>query len=399
MRMASTLPVETAESDHELEMRYLKRSILETHSYRSFLKGLMRQSAKRDEGWESAAEELADIWESRRSRVPWYAPGELDVRRAAFELMEFFWPIFMEWREGFVDQSELHILVRSGGMDWVEGEGERIDVAVIGHCDGGLIVEFLPMFGVDPDAAMAAKRHAVRLLDLVATSDHPDGAWGYAMHHCGTAANAYSEVRFVGRAGRKAVRYLNEFDAAKRGSVPKQAPRIEGIGHLGRFAIYSKDTYVGLHLIQGETTIKGRLVHLTHDCVAIILRRPLYGGCVMRTIFAPYSSGYLIDERGLLTEFGAETVVELVHQMHQTASAMASEIIEVKRALARASRQLQSGEVEIEASAEAWFALVHESLSGPLTDIDLELFKSVLDAWLARDEEGTIGDPGTWNED
>jgi hypothetical protein len=254
------------------------------------------------------------------------------------------------------------------------------------------------MFGVDPEAAREAEDYARSLLQLVMQSGRGD-AWSYAEYHCGTASNMYSLVRFIPRGGREAVRYVNEFDAAKRVSVPKQAPRIEGIGRLGRFAIYSKDTYIGVHLIQGETTIKGWLVHLTHDRVAIILRRPLYGGCVMRTIFAPYPSGYLIDERGLLTQFGAKTVVELVHEMHQTASAMASEIIEVKRALARASRQLKNGEVEIGSGEEPWFDLVHGSLSGPLADIHPEFFKSVLSAWLPREEDGGIGDPRTWNED
>jgi len=304
----------------------------------------------------------------------------------------------MEWREGFVDQSELHILVRSGGMGWVKGEGERIDVAVIGHRDRGLIVEFLPMFGVDPDAALAAKRHAMSLLDLVVEQGRGD-AWSYAKYHCGTASNAYDTVRFVGREGRKAVCYVDEFDAAKRVSVPKQAPRIEGTSPLGRFAIYNRDSYVGVHLIRGEETIKGWLAHLTHDCVAVILTQPLKGGCVMRTIFQPYSSGYLIDEQGLLTPFGAETVVELVHEMYETASTMAVETVEVRRALARASRQLDNGEVQLDPGPCSWFSLVHRSLSGPLADIHPEFFKAVLGARLAREEDGGMGDPRTWNED
>ncbi len=201
--MDSTAPMEESDREYEREMEFLKRRIASKDSDRMFLWSLMRAAAKRDEGWESAANELADALENPLSHVPWYVPRELDARRAATELVKFFWPFFMEWREGFVDQSEFHILVRSGGTELTKDEPPGIDIAVIGPGEfGQLVVEFLPMFGVDPDAARDAEANARGLLTRTVGRGRGD-AWSYAQHHCGTGANMYSRVRFVPQGGRE----------------------------------------------------------------------------------------------------------------------------------------------------------------------------------------------------
>jgi hypothetical protein len=133
------------------------------------------------------------------------------------------------WREDFVDQSEFHILVRSGGTDLTENEPEGIDVALIGpDMWGGLIVEFLPMFGVDPDAARDAKNGALLILNLVI----PCGgdAWEYANYHCGTACNFRRLVRFVPQGGREPLEHVEYGQCTPSEFVHKQLLQTDRAG-------------------------------------------------------------------------------------------------------------------------------------------------------------------------
>jgi hypothetical protein len=109
------------------------------------------------------------------------------------------------WREGFVDQSELHILVQWGGTEIQDNEPEGIKIALIGPDENQqLIVEFLPMIGVDPEAGQDARDAGIGLIERTVDRGRRLGnPWQYAKHHCGTGANMYSLVRFVPRSGRR----------------------------------------------------------------------------------------------------------------------------------------------------------------------------------------------------
>lgn len=169
---------------------------------KEFFSSLVREAEEDRASWKEMAERLAVRWENDPSAVPWFSPRGLDVRKTSFELLKITWPL-LGWREGFVDQSELHILVRSGGTDLRPDEPEGIDIALVGPDENEqLIVEFLPMIGVDPEAGQDARHDGVGLIER--TVDRGSGnPWQYAKHHCGTGANMYSLVRFVPMEGRK----------------------------------------------------------------------------------------------------------------------------------------------------------------------------------------------------
>ncbi len=109
------------------------------------------------------------------------------------------------WREGFVNQYEVHILVRSGGTELTRDEPEGIEIALVGPDENEqLIVEFLPMIGVDPEAGQDARDAGIGLIErTVDRGRRLSNPWQYAKHHCGTGANMYSLVRFVPRSGRR----------------------------------------------------------------------------------------------------------------------------------------------------------------------------------------------------
>jgi hypothetical protein len=198
--MDSTAPTKASDREYEMALDFVKLEMRLNRSCSMFLWSLKQQGEARGASRETVAKELADMWEDSPHSVPWFTPGGLDVRRASFELLELFWG----WREGFVDQSQLHILVRSGGTELTRDEPEGIEIALVGPDENEqLIVEFLPMIGVDPEAGQDARDAGIGLIErTVDRGGRLNSPWQYAKHHCGTGANMYSLVRFVPRSGR-----------------------------------------------------------------------------------------------------------------------------------------------------------------------------------------------------
>jgi hypothetical protein len=95
--------------------------------------------------------------------------------------------------------------VRSGGTELTRDEPEGIEIALVGPDENEqLIVEFLPMIGVDPEAGQDARDAGIGLIErTVDRGQRLNNPWQYAKHHCGTGANMYSLVRFIGRDGRE----------------------------------------------------------------------------------------------------------------------------------------------------------------------------------------------------
>ena len=95
------------------------------------------------------------------------------------------------WREGSVDKQKPHFELRYGSADH-GGWNEWIPVALVARrSDSDFIVEFLPG---DYDAEV--KRAVRRSIDAhLIESSEPD-PWGYAVYHCGTTSNVYSDVHW-----------------------------------------------------------------------------------------------------------------------------------------------------------------------------------------------------------
>ncbi len=286
------------------------------------------------------------------------------------------------WSEGFVDQSELHILVRSGGTEIRANEPEGIDVAVVGPDENEqLIVEFLPMIGVDPEAGQAAKDRAFHLFELMARGGRGD-PWSYAKHHCNTGANLYSLVRFAMRDGRKPVQpiILRHIDMGNL--VGLQAPLAEHVGKMGRTVLKNRGD--GCRMIEvehcGESS-RGLLLGLTYDTVTVRLWSPEpAGGTMRRKIFAPYERGYLVDDIGYATDYGLELMGELVSGVAQASRKMCERLEDIQHCAAAVldRRSAEEGPCpEQDLALQVW-----ESLPGPPIDVDVGWFCNIVGEWL-----------------
>ena len=285
------------------------------------------------------------------------------------------WPMV---REGTVDQSEMHILVQHGGC--LEEEPEGVNVALIGPDeDDVVIVEFLPMEGVDPEEAEGHRRHTACLISSRADREtHP---WRGVERICGSTANAYGPLRFNPMLGIRPLQHWPRADRRTAGLVRKQPLCVEGIGALGRFKVYNKVEYVGIELARGAVTIQGWMVWLDEGSVAVVLRQPLRGGCVCRTISKPDENGHLVDENGHLNGYGLQVVVELLNDMYEAAVAMESRLADIMSAMETAYESMRREEARIPPSVDRRLRAIWEAVPGPPFDFDIALFKSGLHAW------------------
>ena len=89
------------------------------------------------------------------------------------------------WQEERVDRSLEHLLVYHDSLD--------SPVAAVGPPRGAVFpVEFLR--AVDVDDVSRAVRHK---LDYYLVEKGERDPWAYALYHCGTMANAYSDVHWT----------------------------------------------------------------------------------------------------------------------------------------------------------------------------------------------------------
>ena len=102
-------------------------------------------------------------------------------------------PIIEKWQEGPVNPASEHFELRYGppGFAWDAG----LPVARIGRPVRGVVaVAFL----VDRAATEHAAAHAAAVgeIQYYLIDKHEPQPWGYAQYHCGTAANAYSDIHW-----------------------------------------------------------------------------------------------------------------------------------------------------------------------------------------------------------
>ena len=311
----------------------------------------------------------------RPEEMPWPEVHSIECKGFAAVQVRAAWPMV---REGIVDQSEMHILVTNGGC--LDEEPEGVDVALIGPDeDDGVIVEFLPMEGVDPEEAEGHRAYTARLISSRADREpHP---WRGVERICRSTSNAYGPLRFNLRLGIRPLQHWPRADRRTAGLVTKQPLCVEGIGALGRFKVYNKVDYVGIELARGEVTIKGWIVWLDEDSVAVVLRRPFRGGCVCRTISKPDENGHLVNEEGHLNGYGRQVVVELLNQMYEAAVAMNDRARDIESAIGTAYESVFTGGARHPPSADAGLRAIWKAVPEPPFDFDIAFFKSGLHAW------------------
>lgn len=127
-------------------------------------------------------------------------------------------PDIEKWKEGPVDPALEHFELRFGppGFAWDAG----LPVARVGRPVGGVVAVAFLVDRAAPEHA-AAVAAAVEEIQYFLIDKHERQPWGYAQYHCGTAANAYSNVHwshFAAQRARKevAMKARNRRRAAKR---------------------------------------------------------------------------------------------------------------------------------------------------------------------------------------
>jgi hypothetical protein len=287
--------------------------------------------------------------------------------------------------EGSVDQSEMHILVVNGGC--LDEEPEAVDVALLGRDpDDGVIVEFLRMDGVDPEAAARHRGYTRRLVASLAQRSEPH-PWRSVAWRCDNPANADGPLRFNLQLGKRPLVHLPHPERRAAGLVSKQPSCVKGIGPLGRFKVYDQREYVGIHLMRDEKLIKGWIAWLTKDSVAVVLTRPLRGGCVLRTISTPCENGQLVDDEGHLNGYGLQVAVELLNDMYEAAMAMEHRLPDVMQALRTAYESVSTEEARIRPTVDARLRAIWKAVSEPAFDFDIAFFKSAIHAWGKKNPE------------
>src|SRR5262249_25613914 len=97
-----------------------------------------------------------------------------------------------EWKEGKVDRSAPHMKLFYG--DWGES---ALPVALVAKPVGqSFPVEFLQIPEVDQGEYERIKQAVMKELTFYLVEKGEKAPWQYAIYHCGTASNIYSQVHW-----------------------------------------------------------------------------------------------------------------------------------------------------------------------------------------------------------
>jgi hypothetical protein len=355
---------------------------------------LKERGEKSDDSRKSLANELAQYLGRYTYRLPWHPPDGLDLDRVSLELLEFAWRT-LGWREGFVDQSELHILVRSGGTEIHDDEPEGIDIAIVGPDENEqLVVEFLPMIGVDPEARDDARDAGIALIERTVDRGHGN-PWQYAKHHCGTGANMYSRVRFVPRGGREPWRRLKSGTYTETEFVRKQLGRIEQLEQSERLRFFEAYDAVAFELERESGPITGYLMQLTYDSLAVELSMPTRTGCMLRNVRSHRERRYLIDADGRLNDFGIQKLVGLVNALQRAVDAMEDRIADIQAAAETTLERSKSANRPH--NDDEYVMQIWEAVPGPRLGVDVTFFCCIVESWIWHCIHGLIA-PDGWGQ-
>ncbi len=101
-------------------------------------------------------------------------------------------PAGWQWNEGQVDRAAPHMKLYYG--DWGES---ALPVALVGTPVGkSFPVEFLTVPALDQSQHERIKLAVMKELTFYLVQKGEKDPWKYAMYHCGTASNIYSEVHW-----------------------------------------------------------------------------------------------------------------------------------------------------------------------------------------------------------
>jgi hypothetical protein len=97
-----------------------------------------------------------------------------------------------EWKEGKVDRATAHLTLFVG--EWGE---PALPVALVAKPVGNAFaVEFLEVPQFDPDEYERIKLAVAKELTFYLMEVGGKDPWNYAVYHCGTASNIYSQVHW-----------------------------------------------------------------------------------------------------------------------------------------------------------------------------------------------------------
>lgn len=97
-----------------------------------------------------------------------------------------------EWKEGKVDRNAEHMKLYWG--EW--GDSTRPVALVAKPCGSTFLVEFLEVPGLGENEEQQAKLAAIRELTFYLVEKNEQDPWKYAIYHCGTSSNFYSDVHW-----------------------------------------------------------------------------------------------------------------------------------------------------------------------------------------------------------
>jgi hypothetical protein len=101
-------------------------------------------------------------------------------------------PARWEWKEGKVDRSAPHLKLFVG--EWGES---ALPVALVAKpVRNAFVVEFLEVPDVDQSEYERIKRAVTEELTFYLVAKGEPDPWKYAIYHCGTASNIYSQVHW-----------------------------------------------------------------------------------------------------------------------------------------------------------------------------------------------------------
>ena len=103
-------------------------------------------------------------------------------------------PTGWSWREGSVDANEEHIELRYGDASKTNHES-WLPIALVGRPEDHVFPVFWLMKPDDPsreEMIIAARRE----LDFYLVEKGEPNPWKYAIYHCSTSANLYSDVHW-----------------------------------------------------------------------------------------------------------------------------------------------------------------------------------------------------------
>jgi hypothetical protein len=147
------------------------------------------------------------------------------------------------------------------------------------------------------------------------------------------------------------------------------------------------DRYATLSVELDGRLLKGHVVYLSYDSVAIRQTHPRRGGCIRTKIYPPFSAGFLVDDDGCMNEHGTQVAARTLVELDRAAR----EMVRNMDAMVAAVQEVLAADPNLSPAQQA--VRVHEVLGGDSLAIDLPHFASTLEEWIREGEFGLDSPP------